>query len=328
LILVTGATGFIGSRLVDRLIQLGLPVVANFRTPREDVPRIWNTWIGDLAQPNVAARLISDTSPRQVIHLAGLVQSETALPLLRATFESNVLATFNLLSAVAESESPCPLIYAGTVDDCLGGLSPTTPYSLSKLVTREYFQYFQLEQPGRWCEARIYTGYGPGQSAGKVIPQLITTYLTGGVPNILHPNRVREWVYVEDIVDALVHLATSNSTLPTRVEVRSGVETRASRARSCRASFQPLHMGVATQDESRGGTVEDRSMVPGYARVLNLAGVPLLLRFPLCCLYLPIANRIGPNIPQRKSECFTSIGNAIKVRCELEIDKPSNSDGG
>jgi UDP-glucose 4-epimerase len=228
LILVTGATGFIGSRLVDRLIQLGLPVVANFRTPREDVPRIWNTWIGDLAQPNVAARLISDTSPRQVIHLAGLVQSETALPLLRATFESNVLATFNLLSAVAESESPCPLIYAGTVDDCLGGLSPTTPYSLSKLVTREYFQYFQLEQPGRWCEARIYTGYGPGQSAGKVIPQLITTYLTGGVPNILHPNRVREWVYVEDIVDALVHLATSNSTLPTRVEVRSGVETRLS----------------------------------------------------------------------------------------------------
>src|SRR6266545_2042964 len=99
--LVTGATGFIGSHLVRRLVELGADVHAVSRRTRvlkaDDI-----TWhLGDLRISETTAELFRAAKPDVVFHLASLVTGARDVRLALPTMESNLSSVVNLLTAAA-----------------------------------------------------------------------------------------------------------------------------------------------------------------------------------------------------------------------------------
>ena len=144
-VLVTGATGFAGSHLADRLIAAGEPVVG-WGSPRatgSPGDPDWR-WTGiDLLDGAAVAAAIRELQPRLLFHLAGLPQVGQAWAHADQALRVNALGTHRLLEAVEAHAPDCRVVVAGSAlvyrpsagplreDDPLG---PTDPYGLSKLA--------------------------------------------------------------------------------------------------------------------------------------------------------------------------------------------------
>jgi GDP-4-dehydro-6-deoxy-D-mannose reductase len=145
--LVTGATGFAGSHLVDHLLEIEPTVAAwaHLRGPEThlatDARIIWNSV--DLLDRNAVARALADLQPSVVYHCAGIAHvGESWSKPLRA-LSVNVLGTHHVLEGVHEAGLDCPVLVTGSAlvyrpsmtllreDDAIG---PRDPYGVSKLA--------------------------------------------------------------------------------------------------------------------------------------------------------------------------------------------------
>jgi nucleoside-diphosphate-sugar epimerase len=70
--------------------------------------------------------------------------------------------------------------------------------------------------------ARIYMAYGPGQSCNKVIPRFISKLLQGEPPEIASPRRLVDWIYIDDVVEGLIAVATTAGVDGRNFELGSG----------------------------------------------------------------------------------------------------------
>lgn len=142
--LITGATGFAGGHLLDRLADRA-PLVAWYRPGGRppDTSRHIDWQPVDLLNPGMVAHAIEEASPTQIFHLAGAPQVASswvsAVPHLR----TNVLGTHHLLEAVRRSGRPCRILVVSSAqiyqvsDDPVdenAPLVPSSPYGLSKLA--------------------------------------------------------------------------------------------------------------------------------------------------------------------------------------------------
>ena len=125
-VLVTGASGFIGTRLTGALVAAGADVHAVARTagPAPDVR--W--WAADLADPEAAAHVVRAAAPEIVFHLAGHVSGDRSLAAVLPTVRGNLLSTVNLLAAGAGQDTPPRLVLAGSMEEPGGdGAGPPSP---------------------------------------------------------------------------------------------------------------------------------------------------------------------------------------------------------
>jgi GDP-4-dehydro-6-deoxy-D-mannose reductase len=146
-ILVTGAAGFAGSHLLDRLEPGDRPVVA-WRRPGERPPApptgtraSWHEL--DLLDAAAVRRAVEDARPAVVYHLAGIAHVGGSWDRARLTLEVNVLGTYHLLSALARLDARPRVLVTGSAlvykdhdraiaeSDAIG---PGSPYGLSKLA--------------------------------------------------------------------------------------------------------------------------------------------------------------------------------------------------
>ncbi|MGV7228116.1 MAG: NAD-dependent epimerase/dehydratase family protein [Nitrospirales bacterium] len=219
-VLVTGGAGFIGSHLVDRLVQEGNEVVVidNLSTgKRKQVNKKAQFYKMDIRSKRIE-RVFRKERPLIVVHLAAQmnVRLSTEDPVFDA--EVNILGTINLLEhavkngvrkvsfassggAVYGEQEVFPAAESHRTD-------PLSPYGISKLAGEKYLAYYTNTMGLRHAIMRFGNVYGPRQEPegeAGVIAIFSKLMLDGGQPIINGTGKqTRDFVYVDDVVESLM----------------------------------------------------------------------------------------------------------------------------
>ncbi len=227
-ILVTGAGGFIGSHLVELLVEKGFSVKAFVRyNSKNNWGWLENSKIknqieivtGDIRDYDSVYNSMKDV--KYVFHLAALIGIPYSYVSPKAYIETNINGTYNILQAAKELNIEQILITStsetyGTAQyipiDEKHPLVGQSPYSATKIAADQlaisYYRSFNLPVK----IVRPFNTFGPRQSARAIIPTIITQILSGydtiKVGN-LHPTR--DLTYVKDTVLGFYEIFNSNS---------------------------------------------------------------------------------------------------------------------
>ena len=226
-ILVTGATGFIGSALVGKLYKLGAQVHGISRSKSGTHPQVkWHQV--DLANLNFTDRLVETVKPDVVVHLAGHVVGRREVKEVIPSFNSNLVSTVNMLVAL-EKHGCTRMILAGSLEEPLfnsHSIVPGSPYAASKFAASNYCLMFHRLYDFPVAIARIQMGYGPGmRDMKKLLPYVIMTAKKGETPKLSSGNRELDWIFVDDIVSGLIHMILAEGIEGETIDLGTGMTT-------------------------------------------------------------------------------------------------------
>ena len=228
LFLVTGGAGFIGSHIVERLVERGerVRVVDNLCTGKIERLTSVRSAIdfveADLADPQVCERAVDGVS--YVLHQAAIPSVQRSIRDPLASHRANVTATLNLLES-CRTAGVRRVVYAGS-SSAYGNTAalpkqedmaanPLSPYALQKFVgeryARMYHELFGLET----VSLRYFNVFGPNQDPhseySAVIPKFITNLLSGETLTIFGDGeQSRDFTYVDNVVEANFLALTAN----------------------------------------------------------------------------------------------------------------------
>lgn len=223
-VLVTGASGFIGTALARRLSEEGAVVHGVSRRARAG-GGCARWWRADLTDAEQARHLLEAVRPDVVFNLGALVTGRRDLQLVLPTFQANLAATVNLLVAATEC-CVSRVLHAGSMEEPPpDGAWPVcpSPYAAAKLAAGAYARMFRAlyGTPSVWL--RIFMAYGPGQSDHtKLVPYSILSCLRGEAPEVHSAARRVDWVYLDDVVEAIVAAAVADGVDGRTLDVGSG----------------------------------------------------------------------------------------------------------
>lgn len=240
-VLVTGADGFIGSHLVDALLDRGHEVRAlsqynsfNFRGWLEGQEESANLEIvsGDVRDPFFCKKITEGIDC--IFHLAALIAIPYSYNAPQSYVETNVTGTLNICQAALENG--CKRVLHTSTSEVYGTAlyvpidekhpkQAQSPYSASKIgadaMAMSYHNSFDLPL----TIVRPFNTYGPRQSARAIIPTIITQ-IASGMKEIklgdLTPTR--DFNFVLDTANAFVKIAESDSLIGQEVNVATGME--------------------------------------------------------------------------------------------------------
>jgi len=222
-VLVTGGAGFIGSHIVDSLVNCGYGVrviddlstgklsniEAHLRSGRVDFVR------GDIKDAEFIRKCIRDVGA--VVHLAAITSVPFSVKNPNFTYDTNVAGTLNLLISCAEEKvgkfvfiSSCA-VYGEP--ECLPvnekcPTSPISPYAESKLAAEHFCLGFHEKQLLKSVVLRLFNVYGPRQGVNDY-SGVITRFIDRsrqGLPLIIYGDgsQTRDFVHVSDVVEAVL----------------------------------------------------------------------------------------------------------------------------
>ena len=224
-ILVTGASGFIGTHLCDKLNMNGAEIHGVSRKHSEGENSIrW--WQGDMADINIARSILSDIKPDIIFHLASHVAGARNLELVLPTFHSNLTTTVNILNVATDIKCK-RIIITGSLEEPEPGDSgaiPSSPYAAAKWAGSAYARMFHALYKTPVVLARLFMVYGPGQrDVRKLVPYVTRALLRKEVPELSSGQRMVDWIYVEDVVDGLLAIAQASDIDGCTIDLGSGV---------------------------------------------------------------------------------------------------------
>ena len=220
--LVTGATGFIGAHLCRRLEEAGETVFTVSRRATSGSRHV----VADLTDPVEARRVIEQTAPDVVYHLASAVTGARDLAAVWPTFAANAGSAVAVMAAAAAAGCP-RVVLAGSMEEPRPpDATPASPYAAAKAAAGTYADLFRSSYGLAVVHLRIFMVYGPGQAdRSKLVPAAATALLRGEVPALGTGARRVDWIYVDDVVDALVAAGSAEPAPAVAVDVGSGSAT-------------------------------------------------------------------------------------------------------
>lgn len=238
-VLVTGAGGFIGSHLVERLLSDGAQVRAfvhyNGRSAWGYLDGLAHPALeffpGDIADPMAVARAV--TGCDTVFHLAALIAIPYSYVAPYSYVQANVVGTLNVLEA-ARAAGVRRVVHTSTSEtygtaryvpiDEAHPLQGQSPYAASKIGADKLAESYHLSFGLPVATLRPFNTYGPRQSARAVIPTVISQLLAGR--KTLHLGSltpVRDFNFVDDTVAGFVALACTDGVEGEVFNVGSGL---------------------------------------------------------------------------------------------------------
>jgi UDP-glucose 4-epimerase len=239
-LLITGGAGFLGGALARRLVALGhsvrvlddlsagdpaqLPEDVSFsRGDVNDLPRLWTLLQGVECVYHLAARVSVPESvryPREynAVNVGGTVS------ILEAMRDVGVQRLVFASSGAIYGDQSTQPVCEGLPPD------PRSPYAVSKLAAEFYIHTVGRLWDVETVSLRIFNAYGQGQPLPAVHSPVIPLFLQQALGNgslVIHGNgeQTRDFVYVDDVVDALVRAATAPNVDRRVINVGSGIET-------------------------------------------------------------------------------------------------------
>lgn len=242
-VLVTGADGFIGSHLVEQLIEEGASVRAfcyynSFNSwgwldsfPKELLNKI-DVFTGDIRDPNGVRTAMKDIDI--VFHLAALIAIPFSYHSPDAYVDTNVKGTLNIVQAAKDLGVERVLVTStsevyGTAQyipiDEKHPRQGQSPYSATKIgadsIAESFYRSFDLPV----TIVRPFNTYGPRQSARAIIPTIITQLLNGSTEISLGDlTPTRDLVFVKDTARGFVEIALNNSLIGEDVNIATSNE--------------------------------------------------------------------------------------------------------
>lgn len=270
--LVTGGAGFIGSHLVDRLLLEGhqVTVLDNLsHGRRRNVPKGAKLVKLDIRSPKVEG-VLKRVRPQAVFHLAAQMEVRRSVEDPMFDAEVNLIGLVNVLRSAVEAG--CPRVLFASSGGAVYGeqevfpatedhpTRPLSPYGVTKRAGELYCGYFATM--GLKCASlRLANVYGPRQDPhgeAGVVAIFTEKMLAGRTPTINGTGKqTRDYVYVDDVVDAFIAALTRELHGP--FNVGTGIETDVNRLYELLAAEtgftgQPVH-GPAKEGEQMRSVV-------------------------------------------------------------------------
>ena len=208
-ILVTGASGFVGSHLIKRLKDIGCVIHALSRNEVASNGDGIHWTKADISDMESLRKVFIQLSPDIVFHLGSHVTGNRALNELEPTLRSNLLSTINLLTLVTEHNCE-RMVTLGSMEepDINSSDVPNSPYSAAKWASTGYSRMFFSLYKTPVVTATLYMVYGPDQKdTSKLIPYVTTALLQNSTPKLSSGKRDIDWIYIDDVVEGLIQIA-------------------------------------------------------------------------------------------------------------------------
>jgi NAD dependent epimerase/dehydratase len=243
-VLVTGAGGFIGSHLVEKLAQSGARVSAFVRYNSRNDPGLLTFLPSELCDKvEIIAGDLRDQPALQsamrdieiVFHLGALIAIPYSYKHPVEVVESNILGTINVLLACKENHvarivhTSSSEVYGSAVRvpiDENHPLQGQSPYSASKIGADKLVESFYCAYNLPAVTIRPFNTYGPRQSARAVIPSIIIQALTNRVIHLGNLEAIRDFTYVSDTVNGFMRGAQTTGIEGRVINLGVGSEIR------------------------------------------------------------------------------------------------------
>jgi nucleoside-diphosphate-sugar epimerase len=211
-VLVTGASGFVGSHLLDAL-GASTARIAVFSRNASFGGKAERVFVGDIRDKQFVDRSIREWQPEFIFHLAGTRAREVSQEAFGETLETNLVGTLNLLYAASEIPGLERIVITGTAEEYGHNVapfeesmreSPVSAYSFSKQCASHLAQLMFRSTGLPVVVLRPSVAYGPGQNNDMFLPALIQALLREEQFKMTLGAQTRDFVFVNDLIDALL----------------------------------------------------------------------------------------------------------------------------
>ena len=238
-VVVTGAGGFIGSHLVERLLELDADVTAfvryNSRNDRGVLDligerrRALHIVSGEIRELETVRRLVKDSDV--VFHLAALVGIPYSYVHPNEVVEVNTIGTLNVLTAAKDAGTKKVVVtstsevYGSALHVPIGEdhpKQPQSPYSASKIASDAIALSFYQSLDLPVAVVRPFNTYGPRQSDRAIIPTIISQALTKRDIQLGNTAPTRDFTYVTDTAEGILKVGECDASVGQEINLGSG----------------------------------------------------------------------------------------------------------
>ncbi|HHT9160069.1 MAG TPA: NAD-dependent 4,6-dehydratase LegB [Candidatus Brocadiaceae bacterium] len=269
-VLVTGSDGFIGSHLVEKLLEENCQIKAfvyynSFNSwgwldtfPKDNLKNI-EIFTGDIRDPNGVKTAIKDIDV--VFHLAALIGIPFSYHSPDSYIDTNIKGTLNVLQACREYDIERVVITSTSEVYGTAQYIPInekhpfqgqSPYSASKISADKIAESFYRSFSTPIIIARPFNTYGPRQSARAIIPTIIIQLLNGNNEVCLgsvHPTR--DLNYVSDICNGFIALAKCDEAVGKEINIGSGTEISMGNLANLLIELTGLQAKIVSENERK-----------------------------------------------------------------------------
>ena len=259
-ILITGANGFIGQRLVERLRQKGNFVIFEYHHNKD----------GDIAKEG-SLNKYRDKNIHHVFHLAAIANVSKCWSETSEVMRVNIMGTQQILEFCRHTNAH--ITFASTylygnptifpISE-VADLQPNNPYAVSKKIGEDLFKYYSEMFEVKSCILRLFNIYGIGQKSDFLIPlileQLIKNQKTGDPIIVRTIKPKRDYVYLDDLVEAFyqsICFLDQEEVKENVFNIASGVSYSVKDIFEIARNIMRVDLGIISKNIERPNTIFD-----------------------------------------------------------------------
>lgn len=216
-VLVTGATGFIGTNLIHKLLDSDYNISifthkkVNTKHIRNIISKL-DVHNVDLSNPKSVNEKIKKIKPEIIYHLAtyGVNRNQTDDGKI---IKTNILGTLNLFNSISQYKEVKKIVNVGSCFEYGPKLkkikeddetNPQSIYGISKVEQTNIARYFFEQKKLPITTLRVFNTFGPFENPNRLIPSMVLASLVQKKIIINNPKDVRDFVFVKDVVEGMV----------------------------------------------------------------------------------------------------------------------------
>lgn len=229
-ILITGASGFIGTNLLFALMKQNVDIAVIARHDNLMFDNV-KKYIGDICDYSFVEKTISDFQPSKVFHLAAYKKRSSTVEDMSKALKVNLIGTLNIYQALLNVPALESIVTLGTTDE-YGEINPpfnesltempSSTYGFSKFCVTKLSEFFNRNFKLPIVVLRPTIAYGPHQGQDMFIPSLIKTLLNDNKYEMTPGDQIRDFIYISDLIEAIITVSNNISYLGQIFNIGSG----------------------------------------------------------------------------------------------------------